>query len=132
MTERLTIPEIIDRLAKIYQDENLRVLPEALRKRMKRRREEVGGEVTASLSSFPDAASLSDEDILAWLRTHIYIHLRAAINSQDVNEARKTTDVFLRVLKAKKDLVGADDSDKEAEAFLKTIRRGFGDAKPLN
>lgn len=121
-TERSTYPEIIERLVQLFGEEK-RVTQQALQKRILAREKELQkGEVVGK--SFESADGLSDEDLLTYLRTQLYMHTYIAASKQDVNEMRKSADTLLKVLRAKKDLLGddADESDKAAADFLRQIQ----------
>lgn len=120
--ERLTYPEIIDRLVLLFGEE-ARISQQAVQKRILSREEKLkAGNVIGK--SFESADGLSDEKLLDFMRTQLYMHTYIAASKQDVNEMRKSADSLLKVLRAKKDLLGedADESDKAAADFLRQIQ----------
>lgn len=115
--EGLTIPECLERIVHLF-GEDKRVSVQALHKRMKTRKAKLRNETFLG-RAFEVADGMSDEDLLNWMRSQLHLHLYVAVKNQDPAEIRRNSDTLLKVLRAKKDLLGAgeDDSDKAFKEF---------------
>lgn len=122
--EGLTLSQINDRLITYF--ENYEGVSEAaLSQRINRLRKDKSYGIK-SKKSIPNPASLTDSDLLDWLRALMYEEVFIAKAKSDSIAIRKSADSMLKVLRAKKELTSIEsDDDKAAKQLLKEIQNAY-------
>lgn len=120
-TEGLSYSECLERLVKLFGEEvrtskqNLIIRAGTRLKKLER------GEVPLRIKELD---SLSNEDLLTWLKTLIYYQVHSAQAKNNPKELRANAEVMIKILRAIKDLSGDEQEDQLSamDILLKELR----------